>query len=295
MKKITSLFLLAGMLVLLAGVAAAVPTTYTVTVNPIAYGSVSAGASSAAKDATVSVLAVPADGYVLALLTITRADGTAVSYKTLSEASYTFTMPASNVTISATFVLSGSGSGTAASGFKDVAKTDWFYDAVEYVSDKELMTGSNGSFDPQGTMTRGMTAMILYRLAGRPGLVGQPNYSDVAPGSTYASAVLWATQNAITNGYGDGRFGVDDPVDREQLVTFLYRYAKLKNCDVSAAAGLSSFADASTVQSYALAPMQWAVAKEIIHGDAACLTPLSRATRAQSAAIFMRFCKTCLK
>ena len=154
------------------------------------------------------------------------------------------------------------------------------------------MTGTNGNFDPQGVMTRGMVVTILYRLAGTPGLVGQPTFSDVTPGDAYAKPVLWASQNGITNGYSDNCFGVNDPVSREQFVTFLYRYAKLRNYDTTATADLSKFADLYRVDSYALPAMKWAVAAGLVQGDGNGLSPLSGATRAQSAAIFMRFSKT---
>lgn len=293
MKRLTSIILLAGMITMLAGVAFADPA-YTVAVNPIANGFVSVNTSSSVSGATVTITAVPSEGYALALLTVVDASGTAVTYNTLSEAAYTFTMPAANVTVSATFVTSGGGSMTTAA-FKDVAKADWFYDAVAYVSDKELMTGINGSFNPQGVMTRGMVVTILYRLAGSPGLVGQPGFSDVAPSDAYARPVLWASQNGITNGYSNNAFGVNDPVSREQLVAFLCRYAKLRNCDVTASADLSKFSDLSTVDGYALPAMKWAVAHGIVQGNGSSLVPLSGTTRAQGAAIFMRFCKTLVK
>ena len=292
MKKLTSIILLAGMLTMLAGVAFAVPA-YTVAVNPIANGFVSVNTSSSVSGATVTITAVPSEGYTLALLTVVDASGNAVAHNTLSEATYTFTMPAANVIVSATFVTSGGGSTTTA--FKDVAKADWFYDAVAYVSDKELMTGINGSFNPQGVMTRGMVVTILYRLAGSPGLVGQASFSDVAPSDAYARPVLWASQNGITNGYSNNTFGVNDPVSREQLVAFLLRYAKLRNYNVTASAELSKFSDLSTVDGYALPAMKWAVAHGIVQGNGSNLVPLSGTTRAQGAAIFMRFCKTLVK
>ena len=293
MKKLTSIILIAGMVVMLAGVAFAATSYYTVSVNPTAYGVVAVDKTSAAAADTVRITAVPSEGYSLALLTVYDASGASITVKTLSEAAYSFTMPASNVSVTATFVSSGSGSETTA--FKDVAKSDWFYDAVVYVSDKELMTGESGSFNPGGTMTRGMVVTILYRLAGSPGLVGQPAFSDVAPGDAYAKPVLWASQNGITNGCGNGAFGVNDAVSREQLVTFLNRYAKLKNYDLTASADLAKFADVSAVDSYARSAMQWAVGAGIVQGEGSTLAPLSTGTRAQAAAILMRFCKTYVK
>lgn len=290
MKKLTSFVLLAAMLALLTGVAFAT-TTYTVTLGPTAFGVIATSTSSAAENATVTITAVPSEGYSLALLSVIDASGKSVTVNTLSEASYSFKMPAANVTVSATFVVSSTGT----TSYSDVAKTDWFYDAVAYVSDKELMTGTNGAFDPNGTMSRGMVVTILYRLAGSPGLVGQPDFTDVPASSWCAKPALWAAQNNISSGYGNGAFGVDDPVTREQFVAFLCRYARLRSYDTSASAALSGFSDAAAVDSYALAPMQWAVGTGILQGSSGSLTPRAGMTRAQSAAVLMRFCRLYVK
>ena len=111
-------------------------------------------------------------------------------------------------------------------GFTDVPAGAWYADAVEYVRDNGLMNGTTATtFDPDGTMTRAMLAQTLYRAAGNPGVSGSDSFTDTADGTWYADAVLWASQQGVVSGYGNGLFGVDDPVSREQIAAILWRYA----------------------------------------------------------------------
>ena len=183
--------------------------------------------------------------------------------------------------------------GAAAAGngtFRDVAEDSWFYDAVKYAYEKGLMTGvSADTFDPNGTCTRAQIVTILYRLAGSPRVSGA-SFSDVTAGAWYADAVAWANANGIVNGHADGSFAPDEAVTREQLAAILYRYAQYAKRDTSAAASLSGYTDGGAVSGYAGTAMAWANAEGLITGtDGNALLPRSSATRAQVAAILMRF------
>lgn len=177
--------------------------------------------------------------------------------------------------------------------FTDVKKADWFYDAVKYVYEKGLMKGvSDTAFNPGATTMRAMLVTILYRLEGSPAMSASIPFGDVAAGKYYADAVLWSVENNIVGGYGNGKFGPEDPITREQLATILYRYASFKGYDVSARADLSGFDDTDSVSAYAKDAMRWANAKGFIQGHDTKLTPKSNAVRSQMAAIIQRFLKS---
>ncbi|QNK58607.1 S-layer homology domain-containing protein [Paenibacillus sp. PAMC21692] len=174
--------------------------------------------------------------------------------------------------------------------FTDVKEADWFYDTVKYVYEKGLMKGvSDTAFSPAATTKRAMLVTILYRLEGSPAVGATHPFSDVAAGKYYEDAVIWSTENKIVGGYGNGKFGPEDPITREQMAAILYRYASFKGYDVSARADLSTFVDAASVSVYAKDAMAWANAKGLILGYDAKLTPKSNALRSQMAAIIQRF------
>lgn len=179
-----------------------------------------------------------------------------------------------------------------APSFVDVAKEDWFYDAVTYVAESGLMSGvGNGCFAPQQKTTRAMIVTILYRLEGQPAVYGKNTFSDVAADQWYTDAITWASSNEIVTGYSKETFGPMDQITREQLAAILYRYAQHKGYDVSAAADLNSFTDADQISSWAEPAVKWAVAKGLVNGMDGRLESQGSATRAQVAAILMRFCK----
>lgn len=177
--------------------------------------------------------------------------------------------------------------------FTDVKETDWFYDAVQYVYEKDMMNGTGEStFSPDITTTRGMIVTILYRLEGLPSVEGE-NFTDVSADQYYSDAVAWASANNIVNGYGDGTFGPNDPITREQLAAILYRYMQYKGYATEATGDISEFTDGSQVSSYAVEAMNWAVGVGLISGVGNnTLAPKDIATRAQVAMILMRFCTT---
>ncbi|MDR0405612.1 MAG: S-layer homology domain-containing protein [Clostridiales bacterium] len=181
--------------------------------------------------------------------------------------------------------------GAAAVLFDDVTDGDWFYEAVRYVKEHGLMSGTaNGVFDPYASLTRGMLVTVLYRAEGEPEHGGGAAFTDVPDGAWYADSVAWASENGLVNGYGGGLFGAEDDITREQLVVILYNYARRNGGDVSASADLSAFSDAGEVSEWAATAVRWAVASSLIQGRGEdTLAPSGTAERAEAAALLMRF------
>ena len=263
---------------------------YKITIGAMENGTVTANPTAAKAGATVTLTPVPDEGYALSTLTVTDRFGDAVRVTENADGTYTFTMPNGQVTVTATFVETEE---PVAEPFIDVAEGDWFYDAVVYAYQNELMDGVGGNrFAPNSETTRAQLVTILYRLEGQPAVSGDLPFTDVEAGIWYTDAILWAAQNNIVNGVSDTEFAPGDDLTRQQLVTILYRYAEAKGYDVSASADLSGYPDADQVQDYAQPAMAWAVAENIIQGmEDGTLKPAGNASRAQIATILMRFCE----
>ena len=271
------------------------PTSYGITVSTAENGTVKSSNSSAAKDATVTITVTPNEGYVLDTLTVTDKDNNTVALTKVSDTQYTFKMPASAVTVKATF-KKDEGTQPAALPFNDVSESEWFYEAVKYVYDKGMMNGvSDTSFAPYSNLTRGMIAQVLYNLEGKPAVSGSA-YTDVAADQWYNDAVNWAAQKGIVTGYGDGTFGPMDNITREQMAAILYRYAQYKGYDVSAKGDLTAFTDGNTVSDWAKDAMSWAVGTALFNGKGdGILDPTTTATRAEVAKILMTYCENVAK
>ena len=185
-----------------------------------------------------------------------------------------------------------SGQTQPSAGYSDVSETAWYYDAVRYVTEKNMMNGTGeNKFSPNSNTTRAMVVTILYRLEGSPD-AGDSSYSDVSSDAWYADAVAWAEANDIVNGTGNGTFSPTAPITRQQLAAILYRYAQYKGYDLEKSADLTSYTDAGQVQSYAKAAMEWACGAKLIQGDdSKSLMPDGNATRAQVAVILQRLCE----
>ena len=271
-------------------------TTYAVNVEDTDNGTVTASVKSASKGSTVTLTVKPDEGYQLDQLTVTDKDGKEISVTEKEDGKYTFTMPASEVSVSAAFTKSEEKPEQIA-GFTDVLTTDWFADAVQYAVDNGMMNGtSETTFHPNGTTTRGMIVTILYRLEKEPAVDNGAGFADVAADQYYADAVAWASANDIVTGYSEEKFGPDDSITREQFAAILYRYAQYKKIDVTATADLSGYADAAQISAYAETAMKWANGEGLITGVTdTMLKPAGNATRAQAATILMRFCEEVAK
>ena len=243
--------------------------TGAVTVAKSEHGEVSITPKNAAKGSTMMIKAVPKEGYALKTIAVTDQSGKPVAV-TEKDGRFTFVMPACNVTLTPIFERQLAQNVS----FDDVKPTEWYADAVRCVVEKGLMSGTGtDAFSPDGTTTRGMLMTILARYAG----------ADTTGGANwYEKGMAWAQSAGIS----DGR-APEAGITREQLVTMLYRYA-----DVPEAGGtLDAFADADTVSSYAVDAMRWAAANGIVNGSHGRLNPQGNATRAQVAAMLMRFCE----
>ena len=179
--------------------------------------------------------------------------------------------------------------------FEDVGTDAWYSDAVAYVYRNGLMSGTSGStFSPDAAITRAQLVTILWRMAGSPQVNGLMDFDDVSQDAYYTEAVRWAASEGIAGGYGNGLFGSDDPITREQMAAILYRFAQHMGYDVSIGedTNILSYTDAPDVSGYAVAALQWACGAGIIRGtgDGSTLTPQGGATRAQAAVILTRFC-----
>ena len=248
-------------------------TSNTVSASTASNGKVSLDKSTAKKGDTVTVTVTPDAGYQLDKLTITDAKGKTVDVTKKSDGKYTFTMPEGKVTVTPTFSKIED-TKPSKNGFDDVASSDWFADAVKYVSDKGLMNGTDDNqFSPNASTTRGMLMTVLARYAGEDTTGGSP---------WYQKGMNWAKAKGVSDGTNP-----EVNITREQLVTMLYRYAGSPKANGS----LDSFSDAASVSSYAVNAMQWAVANGIVNGSNGKLNPQNNATRAEVAAILMRFCE----
>lgn len=267
-------------------------TTYKVTTSAVNNGGVNASPSSAEKGATITITLSPDKGYKLDKLTVTDGSGKTVSTVKKSDTVYTFTMPASAVKVGVSYVKATET--PSETKFNDVSANDWFASAVDYVTGKGMMNGTaDNTFSPKANTTRGMVVTVLYRLENQPS-TSVASFTDVASGAYYANAVAWANANGIVSGYGSGKFGPNDKVTREQLAAILYRYAQYKKYDVSVGedTNILSYDDAQSISSYAIPAIQWACGAGVVTGKSGSkLDPKGNATRAEVAAMLMRFCE----
>ena len=268
-------------------------STYSVSVSTVDNGSVSASPSRASEGATVTITVTPDDGYELDTLTVTDADGNNIRLTDAGDGKYTFTMPDSRVTVTATFTEIGA---VDSFPFNDVASSAWYREAVEYVYENGMMNGTSDTvFSPNATTTRAMIVTILHRLENEPS-ASASSFTDVVAGSYYENAVNWAAANGIVNGVSETSFAPNTAITRGQMAAILYRYAQFKGYDVTASNDLSSYTDASQISAYATTAMQWANAEGLITGNTSTtLNPQGNATRAEVATILMRFCENIAK
>lgn len=275
------------------GGGAIVVTTFRVAVEKAEHGTVTVSKTRANRGDMISIVPAPEDGYELDTIAVQDQIGRPIDVET-EDGKYFFKMPGMNVKVTATF-RNAEGSADHqcyAETFTDVNPDLWYHEAIDYVVGKGLMRGvSDSSFAPNETTSRGMIVTILYRLEGDPDMSGTKSlFSDVDDASWYANAVTWAHTKGIIQGYGNGKFGPDDFITREQMAVILYRYAQIKRYDVSKAADLNEFADNNMISKYAIDGVRWAVAEGLILGVSnSRLNPRDNATRAQAAAILMRF------
>lgn len=180
--------------------------------------------------------------------------------------------------------------------FTDIKEKDWHYEAVKYVYENKLMEGTGNGFEPEIKMSRAMLVAVLFRMASPEGVENKHTFSDVPEGKWYSDAVNWAAAKGIVSGVSETEFAPDNDISREQMALIIYRFAKLQGYDVSGKADISAFADAGDISDWAIDSICWAKKTEILSGTSkTTLSPRSTATRAQVAAILMRFCENVAK
>ena len=236
----------------------------------------------------VTIIPQPEPGYVVEAVTVTDADGEALAVTALEDGTYQFTQPRGTVEIVVTFVASSEE--PVVLPFVDVAAEDWYGDAVAEVYARGLMTGTaEDTFAPELVATRGMVVSILHRLAGSP-TVNAEVFADVAIDDWYGQAVAWAASEGIASGTSAETFSPNAAVTREQLAALLCNFAAQQGMDTMARSDLSSFDDAATVSDWAQDAVSWAHAEGLLAGTSATtLSPQGEATRAQLAAMLVRF------
>ena len=174
--------------------------------------------------------------------------------------------------------------------FTDVTN-HWAYSAIKRVYTRGLMVGMDEkTFAPDQQLSRAMLAVILYAMAGEPAVTGESPFTDVPAGCWYTDAIVWAAQNGIVSGFGDGTFRPNEAVTRAQAAVMLYGYAAFTGADVTARADLSAYSDAGQIPAWAMDAMQWANARRLIVGrDSSHLVPDGNTTRAEMAAILSAY------
>lgn len=247
------------------------PSAGTVRVDETEGGTVRVTPANAAEGSTVTIVVTPDQGQELRSLEVLDKDGDSLELTDLGGGRYSFEMPRGKVTVKAEF-------GKAGLPYDDVKEGDWFYSAVEYVTEAGLMgdTG-HGSFEPNTNTTRAMIWAILARLSG----------VDTTPvsGPWYSVAQEWAMNSGVSDGTNP-----NGAITREQLVTMLYRYAETHGIDVTEGGmAIREFADVERVSSFAGPAMTWAVNTGLISGIDGKLVPQGLATRSQVATVLMRF------
>lgn len=282
--------------------------------------------SSAVEGETVTVTVTRNYGYKLEDIKVMRNSTVKLDLKQTNEGTYTFTMPDAPVTVNVEFakrtltdsgtvtgptIIPGGGTTGGLTGgttggssypnytpypdqgeipFRDVVRNAWYYDAVKYCYDNNLMVGvSSTLFSPNTIVTRAMVCAVLCNLEGGS-YSGRQIYWDVPQGEWYSEAINWATTVGVVDGYGNGGFGPDDNVTREQLVAMLNKYALYKGYDTSRRVDLSVYRDNWAISSWARETVSWAIASDIMTGISYhTLNPQGTASRADLAAMLMNF------
>ena len=233
---------------------------------------------------TATIQSKPDQGYEVDKITVTDQNGKPVEVTVKPDGTYTFKQPNGKVKVEVTYKPVST---PWSNPFTDVSQDDWYYEAVQFVQEEGLMNGcGSGNFAPNLQLSRAQLAQILFNKKGRPGVDYLPDFSDVGGEAWYTGAVRWAASQGIVGGYGDGTFGPDDPITREQLAVMLWRYSG----SPAATNKELHFTDEAEISSFALEALRWAVENGILNGSGdGRLGPQGQATRAQVAQMLKNF------
>lgn len=272
-------------------------TTYAVNAYEDGHGKVTMNSASGQVGDNMIITADPDDGYRVKRVVVTTKEGYSVPVSFVSEGidyleKWSFTMPASAVDVKVVFEV------YSASYYTDARTDDWYYEAVTYLADKGLMTGmTDNLFGPNILMTREMFVTVLARMEGVDvsewsGTNG--GFTDVSADGWYAPYVAWAKANGVTTGYedGSGRFGVADPITREQMFTMMYRYAKSKGVDMTVTYPqfMDRYVDKDQISPYAYDALTWCISEGVAKGMSdTTINPLEYAPRSHAAQMFKNY------
>ena len=253
---------------------------YDVSAPSVKHGDVTVSPKTASKGDTVTITVKPDSGYELDTLTVKDASGSKIKVKDKGDGKFTFTMPASKVTVSAEFAE------IETLDFADVSTDAYYYEAVKWAAKKGITGGTgDGTFNPNGSCTRAHIVTFLWRAAGSPEPKSTVSFADVPAGSYYAKAVAWAVENGITLGTGDGTFSPNATCTRAQSVAFLYRAMG------TAPTTVNGFTDVTADAFYADA-VAWAVESGVTNGTTdSTFSPNNGCTRAQIVTFLYRTMK----
>lgn len=242
----------------------------------------------------IVIMINPDKGYTLDNLSVKDTNGNNVKITNIDNIKYTFKMPNADVNINAIFK---SNTATTNLPIADLSLTDiqtgtWYYEAVQYVYNKGVMTGeSYALFGPHTNLKRAMLVEILYRMENSPVVSLNTPFIDITNNLWYSKAVAWASYNGIINGYENSMFEPWRNVTREEMSTILKRYADYKGYNLSTNRISVNYNDINKISAWATDAMQWALDCGLINGDNKMLMPQADVSRAEAAAILMRFDK----
>lgn len=260
--------------------------SYSINAEKTEHGSVDVSASSAECGDTVTITVKPDRGYVLEAVIAKDSEGKKLELADNGNGQYTFTMPGSRVSIKVTFTEDN----VMPNFFIDVPEGSYYHDAVLWAAEMNITCGTDTEhFSPNVSCTRGQLVTFLWRAAGKTVVNYDVSFSNVSAEAYYTEAVRWAASLGIAIGYGDGKFGANDPTTRAQMAVMLYRFAKVQGLE-TAQSGMDAneFYDFEQVSAYAAEAVTWAVNTGIIKGNANRLMPQSSCTRAQTVTMLYR-------
>ena len=282
-------------------------STYPITVTKPTNGTLTVDRDTASRGTTVTVTAEADTGYTIGGVTVTDKNEEQISVTDKGNGKFTFTMPASRVTVKVNFVMAGQNSAYDACRkdadcpiypFADAKSAAWYHDGVHYCLDNGMMVGTGSdTFAPGMGTTRAQLVVILWRMNGSPAVNDAMDFADVKENAWYTEAIRWALSEKVVQGYGNGKFGPNDTITREQMVTILWRYAQAKGCDVTTGenAALDAYKDVQSISAYAVPAVQWACASGLMQGSNENLDSTGSTTRTQIATMIMRFCVEIVK
>jgi len=261
-KRITALILVICMALLLSPSMMASGNVYPLTARITGEGKIIAEDAAYEAGDEVEFILRPASGWEVYSLDVSDYFGNYIEWEENTDGSYSFEMPDNLVAITVVFKeMSGPKADEDTSVFSDVPSDSKYYDAVMFVYENEIFKGMDSTtFAPDAPLSRGMLVTVLYRIAGEPNMNDESAFSDVSSDAYYAKASVWAEKNGIVTGYGDGTFGPDDNVTREQMTAIIWRFA-------GRPAPMSDNIVLIEVSDYAEEAMRWAVENEMITPD----------------------------